>query len=1046
MDLKKINNKEYLKKLSTGSVQELNEMIDKTHGFVLYLMQINSIIPDKDKIMGDIKNINLLSLNFLLKNYTLNKQEKAVISKYFYNVSNVLSVDDLDVNDFLERVKNYDSLPEDYLLDYDIIYNNQIVLNESEDNTLVSILKNSCSRYSFTKEQILSLTELDDYYLLEILNKKHYLSEPQLKQRYLNILLKSVGHRNIDVQDLKNISFTQEDKAVVNKLAKHFVRHIEYEKIKSIDGLGALVSAVDCTKSNLKNLKFVEMNEENIKELRKSFSFSSILNNCEIEDEEQMQRVELLIDDELIKEYLQSKNGVLASLSHSFAFEKDNINLKQSLLLKKILTYLDNNPIKEDDIYYIQEFINKAFRNEYELGVEYTKSIREKLSIKLLEINNEKNAYLDNNKFYFHVLPYQEAIMSCGIFDGMNIQKYYFLKNIQYSSKQESLLGKAFHEQKEIAKQFFEFLENAPIPNEHKIYVNNFFNKELDIFKKGNYIKSMNLDLSNLSNSDFIRYVLTNEENAFKAIEGQKLNQNFFLVLINMYSEQEKDKLVSFIKNYEKNYGLTDEEQNIIRQSIISDSIFSTQDNNEKCWNLYITKATDNIDEITKPYLFEKINDLFLQKDYDNVYRLLTLKTNNFHYLIKEAVKDNIFKFDIEQLLEICKNENFKTYILGDWYNFKKMQVHCDKEQVLKLVDLLSEKKDKDILKEINYIVKNKEIIKDVIIEKDPVSVFYTFYDFDFEVDDLIKAYKNIQSRGIDIFKFSSDKDSLSYDLYRKTDNSKEQLERTLKSLEVYPELYTLLAPFVALNIESKDSENTKDKTRSFVEHNAFINYCNYDIYFEGVNILVNKLSQKGANKTLIRKTLRSTIGSTYYFTYPPGQNEVRGSFLDEQKSFNIAQNIFVHDILLFTSVSAIGSLEIDQKLFNTLFDKYNLPILDLMSLDLGEVYKESYKDLFQYTVGNCIKNADDLSLSYIQYMGEQINFFEKLKRLDIEDSNSVVDKLMRDNIYTFLGQEYEDNEDIKQIKDKLKLFETKFFLSQTLIDDKITKKKANKI
>lgn len=1046
MNLKSINNKEYLKQLSVGSVQELNDMIEKTHGFVLYLMQINSIIPDKEKIMGDIKNINLLSLNFLLKNYTLNKQEKAVISKYFYNVTNILSVDDLDVEDFLERVKNYDNLPENYLLDYDTIYNNQVVLNESEDSTLVSILKNSSLKYKFTKEQILALTELDSYYLLEILNEKHYLSEPQLKQHYLNFLLKSVGHTKIYINDLKNISFASEDKAIVDKLAENFANHIDYEKIKKINGLGELVSAVDCTKRNLKNLKFVDMNEENIKELRKGFNFSYILNNCVIDDEEQMQRFDLLVNDDLIKDYLMSKNNVLASLSHSFVFEKDNINLKQSFFLKKILQYLYNNPIKEENIYYVQEFINKAFRNEYELGGNYTKSIREKLSIKLLQLNHEKDAYLGNNTLHFHILPYREVIMSHTIFKSMSIQQYYFLKNIQSSSKEENLLGKSFNDQEEIGQRFFEFLDNAIIPEEQKLYVNNFFNKEPDILIKGDYIKLMGLDLSSLSNSDFIRYVLINEKNAFEAIEGKKLHQNFFAVLINMYSEQEKDKLLIFIKNYEKNYGLTDDEKYIIRQSIISDNIFSTQGDNEKCWQLYITKATENIDEITKPYLLEKINDLFLEKDYDNLYRLLTLKANNFHYLIKETVANNILKFDTQQLLEICKNEDFKKYILEDWYNFKKMQLHCDKGQVLKLMDLLGEKKNTDILKEIDYVVKNKEIIKEVIIEKDPVSVFYTFYDFDLEVDDLINAYKSIQSQGMDIFKFSSDKDSLVYDLYRKTDHSKEQLERTLKNMEVYPELYTLLAPFVAFNIESQNSENTKDKTRSFVEHNAFINYCNYDIYFEGINILVNKLNQQGANKALIRKTLKSTIGSTYYFTYPQGQKEVIGSCLDEQKSFDIAQNIFVHDILLFSSFSVIGSLEINQKLFNTLFDQYNLPILDLISLDLGEMYKGSYKDLFTYTVENCIKNADDLSLSYIQYMGEQINFLEKLKKLDVEESSIIVDKLMSNNIYTFLGNEYEDNEDIKQIKDKLKLFETKFFLSQTLIDDKITKKKANKI
>ena len=108
MKLKELSNKTYLQSLLNDK-EKLNAEIEKTGGYVLYLMEQENLFPKKEDLL---EKENIFALNFILKHYELEKSEIKKLRKYFSDHSTkgnqvtneVLTLEEIE--DYLIEEKN----------------------------------------------------------------------------------------------------------------------------------------------------------------------------------------------------------------------------------------------------------------------------------------------------------------------------------------------------------------------------------------------------------------------------------------------------------------------------------------------------------------------------------------------------------------------------------------------------------------------------------------------------------------------------------------------------------------------------------------------------------------------------------------------------------------------------------------------------------------------------------------------------------------------------------------------------------------------------
>ncbi len=236
------NNKLLLKELAANKEALLLE-IEKTEGYVLHNMEQSQVFPPVDFLL---EPLNILSLNFLIKNYKLSKDQFLLVNKALRNgskSSNLISLSELDIEEFIVS-KNL--LPENVILSKEIINKHargdflaQYDLDEYSTDRIV--------RASLDAMDVDTILSLNEEFLLtnqdHLQNAHAKFSDPRYKALVLSLAKKEP--ENLTVHNFKNFPFTLEDLPVLKEILKRDNRGFatKYDSLPS--SAKALISNVE---------------------------------------------------------------------------------------------------------------------------------------------------------------------------------------------------------------------------------------------------------------------------------------------------------------------------------------------------------------------------------------------------------------------------------------------------------------------------------------------------------------------------------------------------------------------------------------------------------------------------------------------------------------------------------------------------------------------------------------------------------------------------------------------------------------------------------
>lgn len=251
MNLKELNNKNYLQSLLNDK-EQLNAEIEKTGGYVLYLMEQENLLPKKEDLL---EQENVFALNFILKHYELEKAEIKKLKKYFSDHSSkgnqvtneVLTLE--EVEDYLIEEKKLNRntiLPLDILNKYVKEIDRQYYIDEYNMNHIMD-----SSIKKLTKEEILSLNK---EFLLENISvfnvKPGYFSDDKYNALYKELLIEKAQNENkkLEINNFRNYHFKENDKEFLDQLlinSSHRYNTPTYGELSSIEGFTKLISKLE---------------------------------------------------------------------------------------------------------------------------------------------------------------------------------------------------------------------------------------------------------------------------------------------------------------------------------------------------------------------------------------------------------------------------------------------------------------------------------------------------------------------------------------------------------------------------------------------------------------------------------------------------------------------------------------------------------------------------------------------------------------------------------------------------------------------------------
>lgn len=1000
MDFNKLNNKEFLQD-TVQNEEHLLSLIEETQGFIFFFLEKYNIFPPLSILM---KKLTTGGLNFILKNYALTQAQSIELAEHFSNKTEIVEQKKSEHISLEDTIKNKAPVFKNTILDYETIHKTQDaivqIIKKDEDYDFQRIYKNSIIQ--LTKEQVLSLHTLIIELPFETMPKK-FLSDSEYNRVYLKNLEKQISHYERMGSDLlKGVSLTKEHLGLVKKHLR-LEHKPKYSNYKEIIGFTDLMTPMNFFRNyNLENLTALSIEDirENLKEVSELFFQKDILRNVDYYDEieKNLEKLGELIHDDLLKRFF-GRNYVYNIFSEP---KKASI-----VILDKIADYFIKNteeigPEKIQDFLYNLRYIET--NKQHKLFLAYYESCA-------------KNNLLDKVKYSSDV-KYVSFLTSQEWSQSADINKLYItliLGRKEYYSTEfqkvlEKMVAQVDYEEGAILLKSFNLEEYIKFLNSSNKIKNSFFTYDA-------------------IPSDILDYLAQDPQYLDKVIENKKEMQKSFIISAIEGSQ------INFLKNYNDLYPLDIAAHGISQildkpwcKAVLGDN---TQRENQLLKDFMECRGDKEAPTVSAPIIANKVQELFSQRNFASLNKLYEHYSSNAQFKICFA---SLNKKEVENLVE---DNNFLKIISRPLNFYRKYGQETEFEidfTVKSLKKFIAKNNKKDNLRTIFSFVKDPAVLKNYLVKYEPVEFYYNHYiyhrpDFNYDHGSLIKAFINAHKNR----KFFSyfDANTSFNEVIRNM--SLEEMLLFEKEARQYPILYLSLSMH---HIKNREWFEDNDKGLDENWHDFVATQMDLDIILQGIQEVleyINKGSNEGVNKKFAATVISNFLCNTYYDRREDNDYKTVSHFTQEQTDKIVkfflkeAPNFLINS---YRICNITPPDDLIRYLSNQDYDLHKLMTSPIYAYNLN---KERIQQFVQAIIDQKIKEKDILSLCYINYMLEQEKFDKNIKY------ETGVVKPIANLLDSYTEDEF--------TKEKLSVFENKFFLTTTLLDGKINNiKKVNKL
>lgn len=684
MNLKKFNDVAYLQQLAEDKDQ-LSIEVRESKGYVLDRMSKHKIFPSLDNLWDDI---NAYSLLFIIKNYSLNREQIKEVRTFFgYGADNVITKDILSEEEVINYLKEGGILPKNTKLSLEIIKTHYKEINtqyEKDEYNTKTIMTRSLKGISV--DHFLSM---DSDFLKE--NKHLFNINPELfknkkyQNTYKNFVLEVAEEKKYypDIRSFKNYIFSEDDKAFLEELLaiqkKDRYRMSAYSDFIGYRGFTDLISKEEYFKKyNSENIRgFSDSQiEKNLKLIQKSFlknikkiSYEPLNELASMEASPS--QFKLLLNNDLMKDLFNKMPEI-----HIGYVDQDRQEAKQKFeqLQFTILNYIVNNQTEQilskislkDMAKSINEFAgHHRLRNTPGFGEDATKFYLE-IVPKLFNSNDFSVLYGNPEFITRYTVDVIEQIAEThpSVNFLIYLLDYQNEPNRRYNSDKVSvneIINKLIPKiDKEIVVSLSNYF-NYKIPEDIKLeshavesYQTNILNyKSIEINKMSEVSINLLLDI----NLEFKDYIIS---------EKKQLDSKFVSRLMR-YSENEAS--MSFLIKY-----LEINKENVIKDESLFRSIvihplgkkmmdFEAPDYEERDYQQFLLQIKE-LDRLEKDE--EPTGEKYYEKP---EYKVYEAKKTLIRQKVDELKKSLTFDFLTEKIKKVLKDNNFEEYcVLKDNY------------------------------------------------------------------------------------------------------------------------------------------------------------------------------------------------------------------------------------------------------------------------------------------------------------------------------------------------------------------------------------------
>ena len=711
--------------------------------------------------------------------------------------------------------------------------------------------KSTIVYYYFSMRRYIPLNEM--YYIEDINNTKKFDANDL---GYINEDNSEESNEQI-IDELSDKIFNETEIGIEEeKNNKYFIKKNYDNSFKRIEGLNTNAEIEFLDNINLEDLNiFTNMNEINA-EL--------------VEDEFKNYK-----DKIFLKEFYFTRNDTIGFfrscyLNHTFLQSEKNKDV-----IKAALQFEFSGLFKSYKVYkfFINKFNDfyKPSNNIIDIGVfiiDFMKKYNSKNRRYFIILDGITKDLIDQLKNLENMVRKEDECFLIELYDNEGINEKFENEIINNNKNKDELII--------YCENYCEYNGNLNLSEEEKIFLSNYFDKNLYYYKryinwkKNNNGKDKEIFLNEIKNETqtellkgftceeegkiFYKYVYINTNGLSKRISNEniikKLNLNYFFILKG--KEKLKLKTLPFIKDILKNYSSTHlkniiyEDYFISLEEYIKGGIFEDIIKNEiKEFFYNYVKDKNSFQEININRLVD--NEIYTFYDKNTIKKILELK-NSFKS-IKSKINNEQFIFKNKVTILYCV-QNAKHYDLGvlfyDTLFIFQITINKNNNNINELIEYL------DI--DTNYITNKLELLTNEINIIDKIYVYLVNIDFE------------------SLYEKKNDKINKDYILINKNKNKKMKEILNNKNIQII---------YYSHNCELYDNENNKILSFPMVnDKNIYFNFkskaFNYkiELLFKKEKVLNHIKECKNLPKFIKRETIN------YYSLFYPGLKVPKNSIL----------------------------------------------------------------------------------------------------------------------------------------------------------------------
>lgn len=795
--------KSFLANLITGP-DDLHDEIKNSRGYVLHLLEKEQLFPDIN-ILFD--KLSPLSLNFIVKNYELEKEQIKILKPFFSSLSSNKKMNpDLSEDEVLEYLENNIELPRSLILKPEFINKHhkelikQIDLNEYAYG---DIMGNSVKKMSY--EEFFSL---DKNFLQRNLfffeERKEWFSRKEFKDLYKELIYAENRRRKqkVDIYDFKNYHFAPDEGNFLEELLNNVsdFRWNGYDGLLKIKGFSGLMPKMHFfEKYHHKDINIFteeelgEYNDKIVDILSSRCKRFSDLFYCSATPD----KFKLIVNEKTLGTFLSSFKEFDFHISGSDDQDsKDKLSYLTRLGLEHMIANVENdNILKKFSIYDAVRSIEHKFEDRSAdeddklIAVDFFKKVAPKIiKTKNFEelVKYGSNYFVTRNTFGFveelvesnptpnllFVLLHSYAVMRE---DGKNGRSTFHNELVKESKKLIDKLALGLDEKNKPTIEKMASYYNYELPkgfcSGNKKYSNvedNFLNwNSAEQKSRGEFYTELLLEVD----PDFSNFIINNKI---------KLHNNAIFFAIN---HVEQEKWFNFLKDYNSVHNGELEKNEKLFLSLIKhpEASLLININNDAAlnvlWNDFVVASYDKEDSREVYTLRDKMPFDFVQKKFSEVVQLNNFELlSNINKYLSSGDHIQIFynavnKMDFNTVMKNLDDANFLSLIDKSISYENNTSISFSKfsdAENYKIAEKLLDSGDKFKKPRALFSVFPEEkygFIRRFVVEKMPLEVFFSydlhpalgdkesksFYsgrvliDGMFAKEEILEAYRNVE-------------------------------------------------------------------------------------------------------------------------------------------------------------------------------------------------------------------------------------------------------------------------------------------------------------